>query len=539
MKKRNLIILIAVAIVAVLGFSWYKMAYSKQVLKLEILGPSKADTGESITYTVKFKNNGSVLLESPELYFTFPDGSITDTGQKVVRMDSKTLKGDIYPGEERAFQFKARLLGQTNETKEAQARMTFQPSGLKTKNEVKTTFTIILGNVPINLSIQMPDQVANSKTFTASINYTSNVSYPLNDLTVKVELPAEFTVTNQKPKGLDNEWSIPVLNEMDSGNIQLTGFLSGQDKDKKVFKVQLGIWQNGNFVQLKEAVRSVEIIAPSIYVTQTINNSDTYAAVPGDQLHYQISFTNVGQEAIQSVTLISRLNSNNLNLNSIKVPTGNYQQGDNSIVWDGAQVPELNYLAPGQSGKVEFWVNVNNRWPINSAADENPIIKNSVTIWQNTQEFVTKINSSLVAEQKVYNESKYFANSGPYPLKVGQKTSLTVEWVAKNYYNNMEGVTLKAVLSPNVNFENKIYPENAKITYDENTREVVCVVGSMGAGAGFLTDAAKCAFQVSVTPELNEDTLITGAVEITGNDQWTGKQLSSKTDPSFVPTSGQ
>jgi len=112
--------------------------------------------------------------------------------------------------------------------------------------------------------------VANNKVFTININYTSNVSYPLNDLTIKVQLPPEFTLVSQKPKGIDNEWNIPVLNEMSGGNIQLIGSLSGQDKDKKVFKAELGIWQNGNFVPLKEAVRNVEIIAPSIYLSQTI-----------------------------------------------------------------------------------------------------------------------------------------------------------------------------------------------------------------------------------------------------------------------------
>jgi len=273
-----------------------------------------------------------------------------------------------------------------------------------------------------------------------------------------------------------------------------------------------------------------------IYLKQ-FNNSDAYAASPGDQLHYQISFTNIGQDALQDIVLISRLSGHYLDLNSVKVPIGNYQQGDNSIIWDGSQIPELNYLAPGQTGKVEFWVNVNKRWAINSQADINPVIKNTITIGQNTQEFITKINSSLVAEQKIYNESKYFTNSGPYPLKVGQKTYLTVEWTAKNYYNDMEGVIMKAVLSPNVNFENKIYPENIKISYDTGTQEVTCIIGSLKAGAGFLSEAPKCAFQVSIIPELNEDALITGSLEITGNDQWTGKQISAQTEPSYVPVS--
>lgn len=539
MKIRNIIILLVIIALAAGAFSWHKMSYSKQVMYLEILGPSKTDMGENITYTVKYKNNGNVRLESPEMFFTFPEGAIVENGQRVVHLDSSALKGDIYPGEERSVQFTTRLLGQANETKKAEARISFQPSGLKTKNEVNTTFTTILGSVPINLIIQMPDQVANNKTFTVNFNYSSNVSYPLNDLTIKAQIPAEFTITTQKPKGLDNEWSISTLNELDSGNIQLTGSLTGSDQDKKVFKVQLGIWENGNFVILKESIRSVQIIAPSIYLTQIVNNSDAYVASTGDQLHYEISFMNIGQDAMQNMVLISRLNTNNIDLNSIIVPNGNYQQGDNSIVWDSAHIPELNYLAPGQGGKVEFWVNVNKRWNMDSPGNANPIIKNSVTVGANTQEFITKINSSLVAEQKIYNQSQYFTNSGPYPLQIGQKTYLTVEWSAKNYYNNMEGVTMRAVLSPNVFYENKIWPETAKITYDENTREVTCLIGIMEAGEGILKEMPKCAFQVSAVPELSEDILITGSVHITGNDQWTGKQLSSQSEPAYAPIANQ
>jgi uncharacterized repeat protein (TIGR01451 family) len=539
MKIRNIVILLIVIALIAGGFSWYKMSYSKQVMYLEILGPSKTDMGENITYTVKYKNNGNVRLENLEMFFTFPEGAIIENGQRVVHLDSIALKGDIYPGEERSVQFTTRLLGQANETKKAEARISFQPSGLKTKNEVSTTFTTILGSVPINLIVQMPDQVANNKTFTVNFNYSSNVSYPLNDLTIKAQIPAEFNVITQKPKGLDNEWSVPVLNELDSGNIQLTGSLTGNDQDKKIFKVQLGIWENGNFVILKESIRSVQIIAPSIYLTQIVNNSDAYVASAGDQLHYEISFMNIGQDAMQNMVLISRLNTNNIDLNSVIVPNGNYQQGDNSIVWDNTHIPELNYLAPGQGGKVEFWVNVNKRWNMDSPGNANPIIKNNVTVGANTQEFITKINSSLVAEQKIYNQNQYFTNSGPYPLQIGQKTYLTVEWSAKNYYNNMEGVIMRAVLSPNVFYENKIWPETAKITYDENTREVVCLIGAMEAGEGILKEAPKCAFQVSAVPELSEDILITGSVHITGNDQWTGKQLSSQSEPVYAPIANQ
>ncbi|MFA5369062.1 MAG: hypothetical protein WC303_03650 [Candidatus Paceibacterota bacterium] len=536
-NKKIFIIISLIVLVGAAAFYWQNLSYSKQALKLEILGPDKADMGQSLEYTVKFKNNGEVRLTNPDLFFQFPDGALLeDSQQKVMHLDSEDLGGDIYPGEERSFKFTTRLLGKENETKQMMARMSFQPAGLKTTNEVKTTFTTILGKVPINLLIEMSDQAAAGKALTIRINYSSNVPYPLRDLTCKMDLPDDFTLQYSNPKGLDNQWDIPILNEAGAGRIELSGILNGQANDQKVFKAQIGIWQNGSFIVLKDTVRGVQIIAPSIYLTQKINNSDTYVASSGDQLHYEINFLNTGTQPMQNLVLISRLNSSNVNLNSIKVPDGAYQQGDNSIIWDGSKIPELQYLDVGQQGKVEFWVDINNRWAMKSLADKNPVITNRVTVGPTNQSFLTKINSSLAVEQKIYNTNQYFTNSGPYPLEIGRKTYLTVEWKAKNYYNDIEGAQMRAVLSPNVSFENQIWPSEAKITYDENTREVFCDIGSLPAGTGLLNDSIICAFQVSVTPELAEDTLIVGSVQITGNDQWTGKQLQSVTEPIYALT---
>jgi uncharacterized repeat protein (TIGR01451 family) len=541
MKLKNILIILgALALIGIAAFYWQNLSYSKQVLKLEILGPDKADMGQSLEYTVKFKNNGEVRLTNPDLFFQFPDGALLDADQqKVMHLDSTALGGDIYPGEERSFKFTTRLLGKENETKQLQARMSFQPAGLKTTNEIKTTFTTILGKVPINLSIEMPDQAASGKALNIRVSYSSNVPYPLKDLTCKMDLPADFSMQYSNPKALDNQWDIPILNESGAGKIELSGILNGQANDQKVFKAQIGIWQDGNFIVLKDAVRGVQIIAPSVYVTQKINNSDTYTASPGDQLHYEISFLNAGTEPMQNLVLISRLDSANIDLGSIKVPEGAYQQGDNSIIWDGSKIPALQFLDVGQQGTVEFWVNVNNRWAMRNSADKNPVITNRVTISPTNQSFLTKINSSLVAEQKIYNNNQYFTNSGPYPLQVGQKTYLTVEWKVKNYYNDVEGAQIKGVLSPNVIFENQIWPSTAKITYDENTREVSCEIGSLPAGTGFLNDPKVCGFQVSVIPEMKEDTLIVGGAQATGNDQWTGRQLQTISEPAYAPTVSQ
>jgi flagellar basal body-associated protein FliL len=535
MKKRFIVILLIIlAVVGIATYvSWQSMSFSKEVLKLEILGSEKTAIGEEVEYVVKMKNNGSIRLEVPELIFTYPDGSIVEeTDAKVKVLDSEALGGDIYPGEERSFKFNARLLGKEKDTRVAKVSVSFQPKDLKTRSEVSTTFTTILGEIPLNLVLDIPSTAASGKALTFRINYSSNVEYPLEDLTCYVEYPDDFEYLYSQPKGMDNtQWDIAVLNQSGAGKIEVSGILNGQSMEQKVFKAKIGVWQDGNFILLKEVVRGVEIVAPALYITQRVNSVENYSAFTGDQLHYEITFRNVGDNAVQDLMLITTLSGDAYDLNSVKTTDGRWTAGDNSIVWEADKIPELKFLGVGEVGKVEFWINVKSQWAMKSLNDKNPILKNKVTLGEARQEFLTKINSVVSAEQKILSENTYFENSGPYPLESGQKTTLTVEWKAKNLYNDVENARMVTVLPESVEWVGKTYPEGTDITYDEETGEVVCNIGSLPAGAGVIKDAKICAFQVSIQPELTDEAIIIlGSAQLSGVDQWTNKTIATKTD---------
>ena len=536
----SILVLIILALVGML--SWQRMSFSKEALKLEIIGSEKTAIGENVEYIVKFKNNGSIRLEKPELIFEYPEGSLLeDNNGRIKTINSDSLGGDIYPGEERTFKFSVRLLGKENDTKVAKASVSFQPKDLKTRSEVSTTFTTVLGNVPLDLVLDIPSKVGTGKATTLKISYSSNVDYTLKDLTCYVQYPSDFEFLYSQPKGLDNsQWDIPVLSEAGFGKIEISGILNGQSMEQKAFKARIGIWQNGEFILLKEVIKGVEIIAPSLYITQKINGSENYVANPGDQLHYEITFRNVGENNLDDLVLISRLEGDNLDLSSIRILEGKNQNGDNSILWDSSNVEELKSLEPGQVGKVEFWINIKPQWPMKSSSDKNPIIKNKVTLGQSRQDFLTKINSIITATQLIYFEDKYFDNSGPYPLEKDQKTYLAVEWKAFNNYNDLESVKMRTVLPESVTFEGKVYPTEADITFDENTSEVICNVGSLSAGTGVINDPKICAFQISVQPQIvKNDIFLLGSMQVSGIDQWTNKELSYKTSELYAETVGE
>ncbi|MFA5742946.1 MAG: hypothetical protein WCX77_01065 [Candidatus Paceibacterota bacterium] len=538
MKKIILIFATLVLILVASFYLWKQSSYSKETIKLEILGVQKAALGDRIDYVVKFKNNGTIRAENPELSFEFPKNSILEDGSdRIQRMSSIQLKGDIYPGEERSFVFSSRLLGKEGEAKTAKAVLTFQPKGLNTRNEVSTTFTTIVEKASLNFTLDLPSSVAAGKVFSFKINYWSNIPYPLTDLTCKIlQYPSGFEFVSAKPQALDQtQWNISNLNEGEGGRIEISGKVSGEAKEQKIFKAQIGIWQDGDFIPLAEVVKGVEISAPGLYISEQINGSPQYTAVPGDLLHYEISFRNVGEDPLTDLVLISRLEGKSFDFYSIKAPEGDFGTGDNSIIWDGKKIPQLQYLDKGEEGKVEFWVELKDEWPMQTLADKNPEIKNKITISQLTESFTNKVSSKLKGQEEISLDSKYFTSGGYLPLEPGQANTFAVVWKLTNSYNNVNNVKIRTTLPEGVVFTGKVWPsENSGLTYDSQSREILWQAGDLEAGSGILTESKVCAFQLSVIPraeDAGKNITVLDTAQVSGEDQWTKNVLYSEIQP--------
>jgi hypothetical protein len=79
-------------------------------------------------------------------------------------------------------------------------------------------------------------------------------------------------------------------------------------------------------------------------------------------------------------------------------------------------------------------------------------------------------------------------------------------------------------LGQNVSLTGLIFPEDARLTFDSNSREVVWQIGDLEAGYGVLVPASSVAFQIVFTPSLSQKGTVPnliGQVTITGEDQAT------------------
>lgn len=528
--SRFTLVLVAIALIlAGLGvWFWQKNTYSTENLKLELLAPASAAMGEEITYTVRYKNNGDARLENAMLIFEYPAGSVPSQGTngRVTQ-----LVEDIYPGQEQNLSFKARLFGKEGELKEAKVLMQYTPKNLNAKFESNTTVTTSIATVPLNFELDLPSRTESSQQFTFDLNYFSNSEYPLSDLRIKLEYPQGFAFQSALPAPIgENEWKVGLLNKASGGRISIKGTLQGESQEVKIFRATLGSWKDGKFTVFKEATKGIEITSLKLLISQTVNGSPSYTASVGEPLHYVISFKNVDEKSLENLFLIVNLEGRPFDLASVKAERGTFKEGDTSIIWEAKDVTKLRFLGKGEEGKVEFWINVKDSWEVFSSQDENFTLRNKVILSDAREEFELKVNSRLAIEQAAHYQDEVFGNSGPLPPQVGTQTTYTVIWQVKNLYSDAENVTVRATLPQEVSMTGKIFPENAPLTLDSASREIVWKVGDVAAGTGTFDPVASVAFQVALLPTSSQRgsaSQLMGESRVQGSDAFSEQTLAA------------
>lgn len=531
MKKITLFLIILILTISSVGFWVYRRnLFSKESLKLEILGPSEAKMGDVVEYIVVYKNTGNFRLEDPELIFEAPENSMM-LEEKSLRqvLGSVELGEAIYPAEERSFSFKMRLIGYEGETKIVKATLSFRPKNLKARTQSSTTFLTKITQVPITFDFDAPSNVGPEGNFNLRINYFSNVDFPIPNLRIILEIPSGFEVSGINPKPLENyEWKIGVLNKSEGGRIEISGKISGRVGEEKIFKAKLISWQEGKSVLLKEAAKGINLVKPSLYIRQEINGNPEYVSFPGDWLHYEIYFKNLGYEALKNLFLVSKLEGDAFDFSTVKTELGLYREGDNSIIFDWRKIPKLQYLAPVDEGKVDFWIKLKDEFGIT----KNPLVKNKIFLAQASEEFETKISSKIEISQKGYFNDEFGWNSGFLPPEVGKVTTYTILWQVKNYYNDVKNIKVKATLPQEVSLTGKISPESesSRFSFDPKSREITWSIDSLEAGKGLSNLPATIAFQILFTPtqeQKGKSPDLISEVKVTAEDTWTNQVIQA------------
>ncbi len=531
MKLFKTLSLIALSLVVIAAFIFWRGSFSKSNIKIEVIGPTDTVAGQESEFIVKFKNNSNVRFDQPRLTVEFPLHTVVSNElPRVIVKDAEEI-GYIYPGEEKTYKFEARLFGSEGDVREVQAMLTFQPKGLSARYSAKTQSSTIIKSVPISFEFDSQSKIESGKTIKMSLKYFSNLDYQLSNLGIEADYPENFNFDKSEPAGDSaNNWRIDSLAKGQGGKIQIYGVLSGDIGQEKTFKARLGFWHDGEFVVIKKTEFNIGLQEPSIEIDQTVNGSQKYAASLGETLRYDIRFRNIGKEPYQNLFLAVRLKGDLYDLGTLESVFGEMETSSGTVVWDGKQISELKILAPGEEGSVQFRIKIKSDIPQDMS---NPTLGNKVVVGPNQKEFITRINSRIETLQRVVANDDLFLSEGPLPLRLGQGSQLTVFWDIKNYFNDVENVKVKAVLPANVEYLGAALPESEqdKLIYDPQTREILWKVGDVSARTGFGNQNKFVSFPIKITPNSEQKDKFAEILldtKIYAYDKWTEQDIENK-----------
>lgn len=515
-------------LLVIVGVLFWRGAFSRSDVKMEIIGPSEVIAGEEVEYIVKFKNNSNASLESIRLSVEFPSHTTMDDELARVFLKDEEEIGTLYPGEEKNFKFKIRMFGNKGDAREISALLMYQPKGLKARYPSKIQSIVVIKEGAVDLEFDAKTSIETGKELDLVLNYYSNADYSLEDVKIELVYPSnfEFTTAYPSPQG-SNYWTIKDLNPGEGGRIRIKGFLNGDIGDKKEFGAKIGFVNHGEFVALNEASFSVGLEEPDLLITQKVNGSERYAVSLGEEIEYEINFRNVGNTPFRDLFAAVRLSGDLFDLSTLKVEKGDVDSSAKTVMWDSSEVSMLKLLAPGEQGTVKFKVKIEEEIPREFL---NPGLISKVIIGQTQKEFITRINSKLGLKQSLQINDDIFLSPGPVPLQVQRPSIVTVFWDIKNYFNDAENVEVTAILPDNVEFLGKISPDEQKGNITINGDQIKWEAGTVSAGTGIMSKREIVAFQVKITPfgmDKDKYMVVLENVSIKGKDIYTNNNIQS------------
>lgn len=505
------------------GLGWFlwskEPSFTEKNLEFTIEAPSETTSGEKVEYAVKFTNHNPQALTAVRLVFFYPSEAVVIKDGQLSSFLTEEVKIDrIEPGGSGQYSFLAYVVGERGEVKKATARLIFTPTEVRSSFEKETAVATTIRAWEVALTLVAPPNAVSGQSTSYLLDYRNESSQELSNLKLKFTYPDDFTATrfNPSPAAGNNTWVIKQIKPGEGNRIVVDGLLKGSERESKAVTVALQREVEGAWINYERATSSTIISTPLLSTSLTVNDqAGSYIAQLGEQLNYQIKFTNNSEVDLTGLTISAKLEGTMFDLSNLRSNNGFFDAGSKTVTWNASSSPLLNRLAPGQYGVVDFTINLKNTFPTSGLGAKDLVAKVSVKAETATvppgyfsdtltaqAESVAKIKSLPGFEQWLQSSAGGLEGSGPLPPRVEQKTVYTVVWRMSNTSGDILKTVMKGVLPVGVEWADnaRVSGQQALPSFKSSSREVIWDVGVLPSGTGSTAPKYEAFFQVAITP---------------------------------------
>lgn len=531
-----------VAGVAAAAFIYFgTRAVSVERVSITMSGPTSIASGDTVPLVITIENKNAVEIKSTLLSVEFPPGtkSADEPGEDLPRY-SDTV-GPIAAGESVTRTVRAVVTGGANQTITIPVAFEYRTDGSDASFIKKEEYALTITSSPVGVSIETLSQTPSGQVLTLKVTVRANGPGAVEDIVLLPTYPFGFSLQTSNPAaGADGLIPIGTLAAGETRTVTITGTLSGQESDERVFKFAAGAAKGDGSkalaVEYLEQEATVRITKPFLAVSVKINGSeqDTVVANAGSTLSGSLTWMNTIQNTITDGQILIKVSGDALDLKQVTTGGAFYRSSDQTIVVNKETAASLKEVKPGEGGGASFSLPMKTGAAMDAL--RQPTITLSVSVVgkrigesgvpqtvSSTLTRTVKVATDLTLTSRIVRTVGPFTNSGPWPPKPDVPTTYTIMLSAQNTVNSVGGTRVSMNLPSYVTFTGKTQPSDGSVSYNESTREVVWNIGDLPAGA-----QKTAAFQISFLPSIAQQgtsPVLVYPQSITGTDRFTETEV--------------
>jgi len=520
-----------------------KFTESSVDLRLEI--SDEARSGDSLTLTVRYANNGTVGLRDAELALTYPSGFTVTASSVEASNDFRNSFSipDLDAGEVGQMTVTGRLLGAVDTEHEFAGALSYRPTNFNSIFVARDTASTTITTSILDLKIEGPEKLSPNGNGKWTITVTNAATEDLEDIQVEVTVPTGIKISSANPAASEGttNWRIDRLSPEKSQTIVVEATVSGQAGDSLSFGVTAGlVGTNGTVERQAETSFLTAIVTTGLTVSVAANGQTENGIIqPGEPITYSIKIENTNDAEISDATVEATFTGEVLELAKRQgTSTGTLKDG--VVTWTKEEVDGLKLIKTGQSVTITLTVPTNTPAPAKNDGDKNPKAGVSVAVTApdlpgtptptvRVMSVATKL--TFVADARYRDDQGEVLGSGPVPPKVGQTTAYRIIWSVSTTTNDIDTFSVSTVLPTSVFWTGKnINSDAGDLTFDPVSRAVTWTINKVPFGTGSRLPLLRVWFEVSITPsadQVGSIVVLTEAVTAGGTDAGIGDRVST------------
>ena len=528
-------------------------AVSSHNIDIGITGPPEIAGGEPVNLQVTITNRNRDTLSNANLVATFPSGTRLDPSSCSENTCQVAL-GTVQPGGTAAIKLPAIYQGTAGAHASVEVRLEYNLGGSNATFNAQSEYGFVYSSSPLSISIDSNSETVSGQQMQMTLTVSSNASQPIPNVLLSASLPFGFKLTAADPQSSGgNLWQLGTIVPGEQKTIQLTGTLTGETGENKVFHFIAGTKTSATSTAVDTPLSTVDlpitIAKPFLNLSLAVNDASSSQSVvvaPGQLVTVSVQYKNNLDVPIANAVVVAKLSGLAIDGTTVHSTDGFFRSTDNAVLWDkttqdvASSTPgSLAYLAAGAGGRLTFNFQVPSTAQLQGI--KNPALIISVNaagqrlsesgVPENLQSTVTQ-KVTVASDLQLLARGLYFTNpfgvTGNMPPVAEAETRYAVVFSINNSTNEIDGARVTATLPPYVRLVGNHYlPATEKVNFNGTTGVFTWDVGKVAPGTGIGASSPRqvvielgftpSTSQINSIPVLLEDIKLTGTDALTGN----------------------